>query len=78
MSEPLNRLLAGLPLAEPDPVRTARVRESCRARLARSAPRPSAAPGSRRPLWQPLIAALGVAYLIAAVAQAVAVFTSNF
>jgi hypothetical protein len=66
MPEPLTALLAGLPSAELDPVRDERIRMRCRARLARTRASVSRAPGSRAkttPLWQPLIAVLGVAYL---------------
>jgi hypothetical protein len=74
MPEPLIRLLAGLPTAEPDPVRHERVRARCRARLARPVPRVSSSRlgvprGWTAQLWQPLIAVLGVAYLTEAVLQ---------
>jgi len=63
MTDPLLRLLASLPSAEPDPVRAARVRAKCHAALARVQPRPSP---RRRPtglLWEPLVAGLGGLYL---------------
>jgi hypothetical protein len=68
MSEPLIRLLAELPAAEPDPARAERIRVRCRARLVRQALRPSAlrgpAPrGRTAQLWQPLVVVLGAAYL---------------
>jgi hypothetical protein len=76
MPEPLIRLLAELPLAEPDPPRAERTKARCRARLARQAPRGSTSPvpGSRgrtAQLWQPLIALLGVAYLTEVIVQTI-------
>ncbi len=80
MSEPMIRLLAQLPSAQPDSVRAERIRMRCRARLARQA-LPTSAPGARSRrgraaelLWQPLIAILGVAYLADVILQAVRVF----
>ena len=80
MSEPLIRLLAELPPAEPDPTRAERIRMRCRARLARQPPRASAssAPSPRDravQLWQPLIAILGVAYLTEVILQALRVYS---
>jgi hypothetical protein len=74
MPEPLIRLLAELPAAEPDPARQERLRARCRARLARPAPRAStsrvpAPRGWTAQLWQPLLAVLGVAYLTEVVLQ---------
>jgi hypothetical protein len=74
MSEPMIRLLADLPRADPDPARAERTRMRCRTRLA-GLPRASAsgAPSPRgrgAQLWQPLIAILGVAYLAEAIVQA--------
>lgn len=80
MSDPLIRLLAELPLAEPDPARAERTRMGCRALLARRASRASAAsrdPSSGRrtvQLWQLLIAVLGVAYLTEVIVQALSVY----
>jgi hypothetical protein len=79
MSEPLIRLLAELPLAEPDPARAERNRMRCRARLARQTPGASAsrAPALRirvAPAWQPLIALLGAAYMIEVIVQALRVY----
>ena len=74
MSEPLMQLLAELPPAEPEPARAERIRMRCRARLARHAPRePDSRIQSAR-VWQPLIAVLGVAYLIGAIVEALRVF----
>ena len=78
MPEPLIRLLAELPAAEPDPARAERIRMGCRARLARQAPRVSASRGPARArtvqVWQPLIAVLGVAYLTEVIVQALRVY----
>ena len=72
MPEPLIQSLAELPTAEPDPVRAAQVRGRCRARLKRQAARqPTSRRGKMQPLWQPLIAALGVAYLTEVVVEAI-------
>jgi hypothetical protein len=79
MSDPLIRLLAELPPAEPDPARAERIRMGCRARLARQAPRASA-PRARAPrgrtvqVWQALIAVLGIAYLTDVIVQALRVY----
>jgi hypothetical protein len=80
MSEPLIRLLAELPPAEPDLARAERIRMRCRAQLARQAPRTFASRrGSAREdrtvqVWQPLIAVLGIAYLTEVIVQALGVF----
>ena len=79
MSDPLTRLLAELPLAEPDPTRAERTRKGCRALLARQASRASASrvPASGRrnvQVWQLLIAVLGLAYLTEVIAQALNVY----
>jgi hypothetical protein len=78
MSEPLIRLLAELPSAEPDPTRAERIRMGCRARLARqtraSALRSPAPRGRTVQVWQPLIVVLGVAYLTEVIVQALGVY----
>ena len=79
MSEPMIRLLAELPPAEPDPARAERIRMRCRARLARQAARASASrvpgPPSRiAQVWQSLIALLGVAYLTEVIIQALRLY----
>jgi hypothetical protein len=79
MPEPVIRLLAELPTAEPDPARAERIRMECRGRLARQAPRASAlrglaARGRSGHVWQPLIAVLGVAYLTEVIVQALRVY----
>jgi hypothetical protein len=79
MSEPLIRLLAELPSAEPGPARAERIRMGCRARLAREVPCASAlrSPASRGgtvQVWQPLIVVLGVAYLTEVIVQALRVY----
>jgi hypothetical protein len=67
MSEPLMRMLAELPTAEPDPARAERLRMRCRTQLERRAPRASRVSAPRITtglVWQPLIIALlGAAYL---------------
>lgn len=73
-SETRMALLAELPTALPDPERAERIRTRCRARLARQTP-PRSAPTIRfGRVWQPLVAALGVVYLFAAIAEALSVF----
>jgi hypothetical protein len=79
MSDPLTRLLAELPLAEPDPTRAERTRMGCRALLTRQASRASASRGpssGRRTVqvWQLLIAVLGVAYLTEVIVLALSVY----
>jgi hypothetical protein len=79
MSEPLIRLLAELPVAEPDPARAEWIRVRCRAQLVRQAPRASAsrAPARRArtvQVWRPLIAVLGIAYITEVIAQALRVY----
>jgi hypothetical protein len=79
MSEPLSRLLAELPLAEPDSRRAERTRMKCRALLARQASRASASRGPSSSsktvqVWQLLIAVLGVAYLTEVIVQALSVY----
>jgi hypothetical protein len=79
MSEPLTRLLAELPPAEPDAGRAERIRMRCRARLERQALRASASPAATRPdlsvrLWQPLITVLAVAYLTEVIVHALRVY----
>jgi len=78
MSEPLNRLLAALPQAEPDSRRTARTRMKCRAVLQRQAsravPRSPASRGSALPVWELLMAVLGAAYLTEFIVQALNVY----
>jgi hypothetical protein len=77
MSESLIRLLAGLPTAQSDPDRADRIRARCRERLARAAPRRP--PRSTMAFaWQPLLAALGVVYLVDAVVQGFLVWSSKF
>jgi len=72
MSEPLIRLLAELPPADPDPARAKWMRAGPVAEAARASTSP--VPGSRgrtAQLWQPLIALLGVAYLTEVVVQTI-------
>jgi hypothetical protein len=78
MSDPMIRLLAELPPAEPDPVRAERIRMRCRARLARQVAHASARapgpPGRTAQVWQSLIAVLGVVYLTEVIVQAVRLY----
>jgi hypothetical protein len=81
MSDPLTRLLAELPLAEPDAARAERTRMGCRALLARQASRAAASRGpssgsgrSTVQVWQLLIAVLGVAYLTEVIVQALSMY----
>jgi hypothetical protein len=79
MSEPLTRLLAELPSAEPDTARTERIRMSCRARLDRQALHASGSPAAGRPdlsvqVWQPLITVLAVAYMTEVIVHALRVY----
>jgi hypothetical protein len=62
VTDPMLRLLANLPKAEPDRARAARVRSVCHAALARQRP---PAPRPRRPVgtWEPVVAGLGALYL---------------
>ena len=77
MPDPLIRLLAELPSADPAPPRAERTRIRCHARLerqARSASRVDAQAGRTAPVWQPLIAVLGVAYLTEVIVQALRLY----
>jgi hypothetical protein len=76
MSEPLTRMLAELPAAEPDPARAERIRMRCRARLAQQARHAPAAPepAARGQVWQPLLALLGAAYLTEVIVLAVRLY----
>jgi hypothetical protein len=73
MTDPLMRLLAELPQAEPDRDRAARVRARCHTALARHRPR-SPSPRRRERVRGPLIAALGAVYLVESVRQALLLF----
>jgi hypothetical protein len=78
MSDPMIRLLAELPPAEPDPVRAERIRMRCRARLPRQVAHASARvpgpPGRTAQVWQSLIAVPGVVYLTEVIVQAVRLY----
>ena len=78
MSEPLMHRLAELPTAEPDSRRAERTRRRCRALLARQAPVLPASHAETPFVWQPLVALLGVVYLIVAIAQGLSVLSSQF
>ena len=74
MSDPLMQVLARLPAAELERDRAERIRSDCRERLLRPARRASASRGSFVEVWQPLIATLGAAYLIGAIAEAFRIY----
>ena len=71
MSDPLMRRLADLPTAALERERAERIRKNCRARLTRHAVRASRSTSTFTPVWQLLAAALGAAYLISAIVEAV-------
>jgi len=68
MTDPLFRMLAALPPAEPEPARADRVRARCRAILARQTPHRRKR--NMTPFWAPLLAGLGGVYLGEAIRQA--------
>lgn len=71
MSDPLFRILATLPQAEPDRDRAARIRARCHAALAAERQRGGSRAPRRAPvrLRETLLAGLGGAYLMATVWQ---------
>ena len=73
MTDPMLRLLATLPQAEPDRARAARIRSVCHAALARQRP---PAPRPRRPVstWEALVAGLAGLYLTETILQASRLF----
>ena len=79
MSDPLIPLLADLPQAESDPERAERTRLRCRTCLAPRASRVAPARtwsgwSELARCWQPLVAAIGIAYLTEVIALALAVY----
>jgi hypothetical protein len=68
LTDPLFRMLANLPEAEPDPVRAARVRTRCHGVLARRRPR-SPRPGGALRVWEAVVAGLGGVYLTETIRQ---------
>ena len=70
MNDPLLQAMANLPVAEPSPRRTARLRSRCRAGLVRSRPAPRRGPGSSSRVWEPVVLSLGGVYLMALVREA--------
>jgi hypothetical protein len=75
MTDPLLRMLADLPSADPDPLRGARVRARCRSQLERrqrSSREPSHSGAAR--LWQPIIAGLSGIYLVEVIREALRVY----
>ncbi len=69
MTDPLLRLIATLPSAEPDAARAARVRAKCHAALERRRPRPAVRRRHAAFLWEPLVAGLGGLYLTETIRQ---------
>ena len=78
MSEPLIRRLGELPAAEPDITRTEHIRRRCHAHLARHKRRSlvssTPAGGRMAPVWQSLIAVLGIVYLTQVIRFALEVY----
>lgn len=79
MAEPLIDLLAALPEAAPDPGRAERLRGRCHARLARQAARraPAREPRASSPAtsaWRPLVALLGLAYVVDVIVIALRIY----
>jgi hypothetical protein len=74
MSDPLMQLLAELPAAALEQESAERIRSRCRTRLARSAARTSSSTSTFTPVWQLLAAALGAAYLLTAIVEALRTF----
>jgi len=79
MSDSLIHRLSELPAAEPDVRRSEHIRNRCHVRLARHKRRSlaaSEAPSGKRmvPVWQSLIAVLGLVYLTQAIRFALGVY----
>jgi hypothetical protein len=79
MSDPVITRLAGLPAAEPDIIRSDHIRRRCHAHLARHtrrSPITSRLTKAERlaPVWQSLIAVLGLGYLTQAIRFALDVY----
>jgi hypothetical protein len=76
VTDPLLRKLAGLPVAEPDRARAARVRTRCQAHLARTSRqvhRPTQRGRAGR-IWPPVVAGLGGLYLAEVIRQALQLY----
>jgi hypothetical protein len=71
MSDPLMQRLAELPSTTLEPERAERIRRRCRARLVRDAARASRPTIVFAPIWRLFVAALGAAYVIVAIIEAV-------
>jgi hypothetical protein len=69
MTDPLFRMLANLPEAEPDRARAARVRTRCHAALARHRPSRSPRPNGALRFSEALLAGLGSVYLAETIRQ---------
>ncbi len=72
MTDPLLRMLANLPQADPDRLRATRVRARCHAALARGRAR-RARPRSHR-VGETMLASLGAVYLLESVRQALLLY----
>jgi hypothetical protein len=70
MTDPLLRMLADLPSAQPDPERSARLRARCLSRLERRRRSRRERPRGSGGYWQPLVAGLGGVYLTEVIRQA--------
>ena len=73
IEDPLFRLIARLPDAEPDRDRAGRVHERCRAALARQRRQEEVHPARSSAFW-PLVAALGGVYITETIRQALLLF----
>ena len=69
MNDPLFRMLAALPSADPDTRRSERVRQRCRAAMAKRPPQRRQRDLTR--LWSPIVALLGAAYLVEVMREAI-------
>jgi hypothetical protein len=74
MTDPLLRLVAALPPAEPNRARAARVRAKCHAVLERTRPRPATRRRQTTFFWEPLVAGLGGLYLTETIRQVLHVY----
>lgn len=74
MTDPLLRILADLPDAEPDAVRADRLRARCHATLARRVPRTSTPPASLPRFPVRVVAGLGGLYFSEVIHQALRLY----
>ena len=73
MTDPIFRMLNGLPRAEPDRLRADRVRARCHEALARARRRQAARQTPVR-FWEPVVAGLGGVYLTESIREALTLF----